>query len=94
MDKAVFINLGMNTRLITIRMLNKPVVVKTKPGEQLLGETTEFQYERIQLEGFTLEEFLSGSNQGGMIKNPSTPRRANTDVQERRSLTTRWKLNG
>ena len=46
MDKAVFINLGMNTRLIAIRMLNKPVVVKTKPGEQLLGETTEFQYER------------------------------------------------
>ena len=58
MDKAAFINLGMNTRLITIRMLNKPVVVKTKPGEQLLGETAEFQYERIQLEGFTLEEFF------------------------------------
>jgi flagellar basal body-associated protein FliL len=59
MDKAVFINLGMNTRLIAIRMLNKPVVVKTKPGEQLLGETTEFQYERIQLEGFTLEECMA-----------------------------------
>ena len=66
MDKAVFINLGMNTRLIAIRMLNKPVVVKTKPGEQLLGETAEFQYERIQLEGFTLEEcmafFFTGMN--------------------------------
>ena len=59
MDKAVFINLGMNTKLIAIRMLNKPVVVKTKPGEQLLGETTEFQYERIQLEGFTLEECMA-----------------------------------
>jgi hypothetical protein len=59
MDKAVFINLGMNTRLIAIRMLNKPVVVKTKPGEQLLGETAEFQYERIQLEGFTLEECMA-----------------------------------
>jgi len=59
MDKAVFINLGMNTRLIAIRTLNKPIVVKTKPGEQLLGETTEFQYEKIQLEGFTLEECVS-----------------------------------
>ena len=59
MDKAVFINLGMNTKLIAIRMLNKPVVVKTKPGEQLLGETTEYQYERIQLEGFTLEECMA-----------------------------------
>ena len=57
--KAVFINLGMNTKLIAIRMLNKPVVVKTKPGEQLLGETTDFQYERIQLEGFTLEECMA-----------------------------------
>ena len=56
MDKAVFINLGMNTRLIAIRMLSKPVVVKTKPGEQL---PTEFQYERIQLEGFTLEECMA-----------------------------------
>ena len=59
MDKAVFINLGMNTRLIAIRTLNKPIAVKTKPGEQLLGETTEFQYEKIQLEGFTLEECLT-----------------------------------
>ena len=40
-------------------MLNKPVVVKTKPDEQLLGETTEFQYEKIQLEGFTLEECMA-----------------------------------
>ena len=59
MDKAVFINLGMNTRLIAIRTLSKPVVVKAKPGERLLGETTEYQYERIQLEGFTLEECVS-----------------------------------
>ena len=59
MDKAVFINLGMNTRLIAIRTLNKPVVVKAKPGERFLGETTECQYERIQLEGFTLEECVS-----------------------------------
>ena len=59
MDKAVFINLGMNTRLIAIRTLNKPVVVKAKPGEGFLGETTEYQYERIQLEGFTLEECMA-----------------------------------
>ena len=49
----------MNTRLIAIRTLNKPVVVKAKPGERFLGETTECQYERIQLEGFTLEECVS-----------------------------------
>lgn len=59
MEKAVFINLGMNTRLIAIRTLNKPVVVKAKPGEGVLGETTEYQYERIQMEGFTLEECIS-----------------------------------
>ena len=59
MDKAVFIKLGMNTRLIAIRTLSKPVVVKAKPGERLLGETTEYQYERIQLEGFTLEECMA-----------------------------------
>ena len=59
MDKAVFINLGMNTRLIAIRTLNKPVVVKAKPGERFLGETTEYQYERIQMDGFTLEECLT-----------------------------------
>ena len=35
------------------------IKVKTKPGEQLLGETTEFQYERIQLEGVTLEECMA-----------------------------------
>ena len=59
MDKAVLINLGMNTRLIAIRTLDKPVVVKSKPGEQFLGDTTEYQYERIQLDGFTLEECMA-----------------------------------
>lgn len=34
MDKAVFINRGMNTSLIAIRMLNKPGVVKATPGER------------------------------------------------------------
>ena len=59
MDKAVFINLGTNTHLIAIRTLEKPVVVKTVPGRPNSGETTEFQYERIQLEGFTLEECMA-----------------------------------
>ena len=59
MEKAIFINLGMNTRLIAIRTLNKPIVVKAKPGEGVLGETTEYQYERIQMEGFTMEECIS-----------------------------------
>ena len=59
MDKAVFINLGMNARLIAIRTLDKPVIVKSKPGEGFLGDTTEYQYERIQMDGFTLEECLT-----------------------------------
>ena len=59
MDKAVFITHGLNTSLIAIRTLDKPVIVKSKPGEWYLGDTTEYQFERIQLEGFTLEECMS-----------------------------------
>ena len=59
MDKAVFITRGMNTSLIAIRTLDKPVIVKSKPGEGFLGDTTEYQYERIQMDGFTLEECLT-----------------------------------
>ena len=49
----------MNTSLIAIRTLDKPVIVKSKPGEGVLGDTTEYQYERIQMDGFTLEECLT-----------------------------------
>jgi len=58
-DKAVFVTRGMNTSLIAIRTLNKPVVVKTKPSERALGDITEYKYELIEMDGFTLEECLT-----------------------------------
>ena len=59
MEKAVFINLGMNTRLIAIRTLDKPVVVKTEPSKRALGDKIEYKYELIEMDGFTLEECMS-----------------------------------
>ena len=59
MDKAVFINLGMNTRLIAIRTLDKTVVVKTEPSKRALGDKIEYKYELIEMDGFTLEECLT-----------------------------------
>ncbi|MBR2602802.1 MAG: hypothetical protein IKE08_08965 [Clostridia bacterium] len=58
MDKAVFINLGMNTRLIAIRTLDKTVVVKTEPSKRALGDKIEYKYELIEMDGFTLEECM------------------------------------
>ena len=58
-DKAVFVTRGMNTSLIAIRTLDKPVVVKTKPSERVLGDITEYKYELIEMDGFTLEECLT-----------------------------------
>ena len=59
MDKAVFITRGINQTLIAIRKLDMPVVVKTPPDINLGNDKTEYQYELIQLEGFTLGECIS-----------------------------------
>ena len=58
-DKAVFVTRGMNTSLIAIRTLDKPVVVKTEPSKRALRDITEYKYELIEMEGFTLEECMS-----------------------------------
>ena len=58
-DKAVFVTRGMNTSLIAIRTLDKPVVVKTEPSKRALRDITEYKYELIEMDGFTLEECMS-----------------------------------
>jgi len=58
-DKAVFITHGTIQTFLAVRTLDKPVVVKTVPDMEYLGKTTEYQYELIQLEGFSLEECLA-----------------------------------
>ena len=47
---------GMNTSLIAIRTLDQPVTVKTEPSKKALGVKTEYKYELIEMDGFTLEE--------------------------------------
>ena len=59
MDKAVFVTRGMNTNLIAIRTLDKPVTVKTEPSKRALGDKIEYKYELIEMDGFTLEECMS-----------------------------------
>ncbi len=59
MDKAVFVTRGINQTLIAIRKLDTPVTVKTPPNINLGNDKTKYQYELIQLEGFTLGECIS-----------------------------------
>ena len=62
MDKAVFVTQGLNHTLIATRTLKTPVIIKTAPGQYLpeaRNDTTEYPYELIELEGFTLEECMS-----------------------------------
>ena len=59
MDKAVFVTRGMNTSLIAIRTLDQPVIVKTEPSKKALRDKTEYKYELIEMDGFTLEECMS-----------------------------------
>ena len=61
MDKAVYITRGLNYVLMATRTLDKPVTLKTAPAQFLPAEnndTTEYPYELIELEGFTLEECM------------------------------------
>jgi len=60
-DKAVFVTSGQNHRLIATRTLDSPVIVKTEPGKYLPDSrngTTEYPYELIELDGFTLKECM------------------------------------
>ncbi len=61
MNKAVFITRGLNYVLMATRTLDNPVILKTAPAQYISAEnndTTEYPYELIELEGFTLDECM------------------------------------
>jgi len=58
-DHAIFVTRGINKSLFATRTLDHSVVLVPGPGRYPQAEEVEYQYELIEMNGFTLEECLS-----------------------------------
>ena len=61
-DQAIYVTRGLNKTLMATRTLEEPVTIINHPNPSIPDdemETTEYFYELIEINGYTLEECLT-----------------------------------